>query len=265
MNNDTAENATTASVFSVVKEDSKITSQTALCSLAMFSASLSDQSKIVKSLENMQKVLRSKHISILRVKQGEAKLQKLVQVGTHTHTNATADAVMAFIQEARLGVGTTQVIQNDIATTVVLVALQAKGGVCDIAQFTFQKTDASNSINVLNTMAPALAVAWNNRRAGLATALAFGQSRTRRTTVEQDFSAPILGVENAYGLSRSEFRVCILLAAGLRPKTIANELGLSIATVRTHLRNIYAKTDMPGQVEVISHIGRSSSSFMQAA
>ena len=55
-------------------------------------------------------------------------------------------------------------------------------------------------------------------------------------------------------LSRAELRVCQLLAAGDKAKDIAEVLGVSVATVRTHLRNIYAKTNTSGQIELIAVI-----------
>jgi DNA-binding CsgD family transcriptional regulator len=43
-----------------------------------------------------------------------------------------------------------------------------------------------------------------------------------------------------------------MLASGEKAKAIAEALELSVATVRTHLRNIYAKTETNGQVELIA-------------
>jgi len=67
-------------------------------------------------------------------------------------------------------------------------------------------------------------------------------------------NAAVLSAENPCGLSRAEQRVCHLLAEGLSAKRIAEDLDLSISTVRTHLRNIYAKTDTTGQVNLIAII-----------
>ncbi len=61
----------------------------------------------------------------------------------------------------------------------------------------------------------------------------------------------LLGPANPAGLTRAEFRVCLLLKRGLRPAAVRAELGISQASLRTHLRNIYAKTDSAGQVDLI--------------
>ena len=55
---------------------------------------------------------------------------------------------------------------------------------------------------------------------------------------------PILSVENAAGLTRSEWRVCVLVSRGLAPKAVANEIGVTVNTIRSHLRKIYVKTNL---------------------
>ena len=66
--------------------------------------------------------------------------------------------------------------------------------------------------------------------------------------------APILGVANPAKLSRAEFRVCLLLSRGLSVKGVTAELGLSEATVRSHLRSIYSKTEVAGLPELLYRI-----------
>lgn len=59
---------------------------------------------------------------------------------------------------------------------------------------------------------------------------------------EPQAAGPILSLGNPAQLSRAEFRVCTLLAAGLSTKRVREELGISQSTLRSHLRQIYAKT-----------------------
>lgn len=103
-------------------------------------------------------------------------------------------------------------------------------------------------------IARALADGWSMRSPGLIARAIRTYGRPRAQSY-QDNSSAILGAQNRCGLSRSERRVCQLLAAGEKAKDIAEVLEISIPTVRTHLRNIYAKTETSGQVDLLAAIG----------
>ena len=64
----------------------------------------------------------------------------------------------------------------------------------------------------------------------------------------------ILSTENPFGLTGSETRVCYALKEGMSPAKIAAQLEIGIATVRTHLSNIYAKTGLPSQTAVVRQL-----------
>ena len=48
----------------------------------------------------------------------------------------------------------------------------------------------------------------------------------------------------AFSLSESESRILKLMVGGLKPKEIAYEKGISLCTVRSHLRTLYAKMNV---------------------
>jgi DNA-binding CsgD family transcriptional regulator/PAS domain-containing protein len=54
-----------------------------------------------------------------------------------------------------------------------------------------------------------------------------------------------------YGFTDAELRVLQVIVRGLAPQEIADDLQLSITTVKTHLRNIFAKTNTSRQVDLI--------------
>jgi len=54
-----------------------------------------------------------------------------------------------------------------------------------------------------------------------------------------------------YGLTGGELRVLLALAQGLGGKEAADMLGISEPTVRTHLKNIFSKTDTPRQADLL--------------
>ncbi|WP_278027105.1 helix-turn-helix transcriptional regulator [Roseicyclus salinarum] len=101
---------------------------------------------------------------------------------------------------------------------------------------------------LINMCAATLADTWSRRKPGLMTELILERSRTGPSSLP---AASILSVENPAGLSRAEFRVCLLLSRGLSAKRACTQLGISESTLRTHLRSIYAKTETHGQAELL--------------
>ncbi|MDH5797990.1 MAG: helix-turn-helix transcriptional regulator, partial [Paracoccaceae bacterium] len=63
--------------------------------------------------------------------------------------------------------------------------------------------------------------------------------------------AAILDISNPAGLSRAEFGVCLLIRKGFTSSRISEELNVAKSTVKSHLRNIYSKTDTAGQVDLM--------------
>lgn len=58
----------------------------------------------------------------------------------------------------------------------------------------------------------------------------------------------------ALGLSGRETEMAVLIARGLANKEIAAELGISPATVRTHIYNLYQKAGARSRVELINKL-----------
>ncbi len=90
--------------------------------------------------------------------------------------------------------------------------------------------------------AAAFARTYSIRRPGLVTEALVRHSDKIKEYDCQDW--PILGPENAAGLTRSEWRVCVLVSRGLMAKAVASEIGVEVSTVRSHLRKIYLKTNL---------------------
>ena len=58
----------------------------------------------------------------------------------------------------------------------------------------------------------------------------------------------------AFGLSARETEMAILIARGLANKEIAAELSISPATVRTHIYNLYQKTNARSRIELLNKL-----------
>jgi DNA-binding CsgD family transcriptional regulator len=54
-----------------------------------------------------------------------------------------------------------------------------------------------------------------------------------------------------YGLTHAEARVARLVVQGLRPRQAALELGVGVATVRAHLKQVFAKTETRSQSDLV--------------
>src|SRR5262249_42865801 len=67
-----------------------------------------------------------------------------------------------------------------------------------------------------------------------------------------------------HGLTMSELRVLLAMAPGLSIKEVAEVLGISKATARTHLQHIYSKTSTSKQTQLM-HLFVSSTPPVSAA
>lgn len=134
----------------------------------------------------------------------------------------------------------------------------------DYLEFHFSRALKPSEEKLIESLLPTLVRSWTGRMAGLVTQAQVDDRilRARRAAKAplETADAPILGFSNPANLSRAEFRVCMLLARGLSVKGVVEELALSEATVRSHLRSIYAKTDTSGHAELLYRILSGSTS-----
>jgi DNA-binding CsgD family transcriptional regulator len=100
-------------------------------------------------------------------------------------------------------------------------------------------------------MLPDMARVWASRSVGLITRSILNHRKTDSDGFKGNANVRILGADNPLRLSRAEFRVCLLLSSGLMVNAVAQELCLSEPTIRTHLRNIYAKTECSSLAELV--------------
>jgi DNA-binding CsgD family transcriptional regulator len=70
----------------------------------------------------------------------------------------------------------------------------------------------------------------------------------------QSIPAAVAEFRQMHGLSRAEARVVAGLVSGLPPADIARENGVSLTTVKAHLRRIYERTGLKRQIDVVRHI-----------
>lgn len=138
---------------------------------------------------------------------------------------------------------------------IVVIALESTGLQHDYLELHFADVVAVAERDDAERMFPTLVRAWSGRRAGLITQTQMDERIARaRAVARSERIRPdeaILGMSNPAKLSRAEFRVCILLSRGLSIRGVTEELGLCEATIRSHLRSIYAKTQTSGLAELV--------------
>ena len=66
--------------------------------------------------------------------------------------------------------------------------------------------------------------------------------------------SPLLDTANPARLSRTEFRICLLLSQGLNLSSVGDELEVSPATLKAHIRRILLKTGARSFAELLARL-----------
>ena len=140
---------------------------------------------------------------------------------------------------------------EDIAVIPMSVSRQC----VDYIEFHFPSRLTDAGRKQFQSIVPTIERSWLGRKPGLVAGATL-DGRAIPARISNDNARPrwdqaILGMSNPAGLSRAEFRVCLLLSRGLSVKAVSEELGLSDNTVRSHLRAIYSKTETASLPELI--------------
>lgn len=139
---------------------------------------------------------------------------------------------------------------------VVVISLATSHQHNDFIEFHFSRELTRAERLELETLVQTIVRSWNGRTPGLVTQATVDERfmRARREKEAMQWDVPLLSMANPAGLSRAEFRVCVLISHGLSIKGICDELNLAENTVRSHLRAIYGKTGASGMAELLYRI-----------
>lgn len=130
---------------------------------------------------------------------------------------------------------------------LVVIPLTVEEKAVDFLELHFAERLDADRVAKLNTALSTLCRTWARRAPGLFTE---NIMRPAPAAIPDLDGSVLLGMTNPARLSRAEYRVCVLLSRGLSTKAIQSELAISASTLRTHLRNTYAKTGTQRQVEL---------------
>lgn len=145
---------------------------------------------------------------------------------------------------------------------VLVIPLAPQTSSLDFLEIGLTRPQSDIERDRMTLLGPVLASAWQNRSVGCflsgsfyptASSLSHSRgvgARTRPAAAPQIRVRP-LSMDNPYRLSRAEFRICLLMSRGLKRTDLTQTLGISTSTLRTHLRNIYAKTETHSEADLL--------------
>lgn len=224
--------------------------------VSVFALAANDHLKVANSLEMLCVVTGARSAILTRIFHDAATPRLIARSGRSSNSIST----LRSIPPSQMQCGSTQLVEqpdskDGTGACTLLITLSWKDHLADLIELQFSARPGPQTLELLTHLASEAAHVWSQRRSGLVSTLM--AAHTRRTTREiEPAHRKILDQDNPYGLSRSEYRVCAYLREGLKPAEIAEGLDVSITTVRSHLRGIYAKTGLAGQVEVLHRMGQ---------
>lgn len=135
----------------------------------------------------------------------------------------------------------------------VVIPMGRNGTDIDAIEFYRVKPLENTGDPTLRWLATSAAHLWSRRREGLIARLlrAVPAMTERLQSPEPEVSGNILSSENLCRLTAAETRICMLIQAGYGLNEMGARTGVAEATIRSHLRSIYAKTGAAGQVGLV--------------
>lgn len=131
---------------------------------------------------------------------------------------------------------------------LVVIVLSTGAHKSEFLELHFREAITPALYGALEFLLPTMCRAWSNRTEGIFSAALHDRNRHFGS---KNITQPILSYSNPAQLSRAEFRVCMLLSTGVSITAVASELSVCVATVRSHLRSIYSKTNTSGHPELV--------------
>lgn len=130
---------------------------------------------------------------------------------------------------------------------LVIIPLNDSERHVDLLELHFADKLDTDHLALLNMTVGTLVKTWSGRANGLFADAVLSKMPSPNAL---NTSLPILHIQNPARLSRCEYRVCLLISYGLQSEVIQEQLQISASTLRSHLRNIYAKTDCASIAEL---------------
>jgi DNA-binding CsgD family transcriptional regulator len=136
---------------------------------------------------------------------------------------------------------------------VAVMPLDRSGSDLDMMEIHFPAGIPASLRATLEVAATSASAAWRRRQRGrIARILSASPAIAERLSAEEPALRPSpLSPVNPLGLTAAELRICVLFRDGHPVNDLARHLRISDSTLRTHLRSIYAKAGVGGQVDLV--------------
>ena len=253
-----------------------------ISAIAEWCACLSGQRPFRSGLQALGHALGCDAVVMSRLRTGNVDHARIVSCDLKPSTSLNAPAIGSFANdmlgeyaakskpgslwfssmfEETLSPRLTDFQRRRVLEELVIIPIAKTAKHTDFLELHFAEKRNIDQIGLLDQVCSTLLKTWSDRAAGL-----FADAMLSRAPDQGavDLGVPLLDIKNPARLSRSEYRICLLISRGLNGASIQSELGISLSTLRTHLRNIYAKTETHSLAELtyllLSHTGLSVAS-----
>lgn len=133
----------------------------------------------------------------------------------------------------------------------MLIPLSHSGDQVDVLEFYLSAPlDRSRRLG-METLAAAAAEAWGRRPEGRIARILRAAPAIDAHLGSTRAGAHPLSESNPLGLTAAEFRICGMIQRGAGLDEASKSLGIADSTLRTHLRSIFAKAGVAGQVGLV--------------
>jgi DNA-binding CsgD family transcriptional regulator len=133
----------------------------------------------------------------------------------------------------------------------MMIPLSSAGEKTDVLEFYLTVPLDRPRRGGIETLAVAMATAWGRRPEGrIARVLRVAPAIQARLSQTKSAADP-LSQSNPLGLTAAELRICGMIRQGFQLAEAGRHLGIAESTLRTHLRSIFAKAGVAGQVGLV--------------
>lgn len=219
---------------------------------AMFAAACHGAMPLTRSLAALRHLSGAENLTLIRDVMKDQTYLVATTAARHTELDPQTAAFAAHLGQQVATMVPGHVLIDPARTDQVAIVLMTAPCFVDLL---IVRGGARHLLSDFGAMAAPI---WAGRRSGLViAAITQLQDLVRNAAVVATPEIPagrLLSAENPAGLTPAEFRVAICLKEGLKPLAISERLEISMPTVRTHLRNIYAKTGLDGMSAVVHRL-----------